>query len=139
MNDTDAGADRCAGPGCYRPLVQPPVGRRKKYCGGNCKKAAQRAKAYAARDAAERAAQLQAARDEMARLWRPLEQEGTAEVAEAAARVFTAVGSGGDVDETVADLRRHVDRLAHLARGYRDASERADRLSQPARAGHGLA
>lgn len=132
MSDTDTGADRCAGPGCYRTIVQPWTGRRKRYCGGNCKKAAQRARQYAARDAAERAAQLQAAQDEMSRLWRPLEQAGTSDVAEAAAAVFTAAArDDGDVDAAIIEFRRHAETLTRLARGYRDASDRAARLSQP--------
>lgn len=130
MPDDDV--KRCAAPGCFRPLPRAATGRPRRWCGPTCKKAAQRSRQYAARAEAERAAQLEEARAEAARLWRPLE-DASRDTGDLAGQVFAAAADDqrppGELDTAIRDLERTVADLARLARGYRAASVTTARLT----------
>jgi len=123
----------CAGPGCGRPMTRLGTGRRPRYCGPNCRKAAQRERDRQAGAERRRAVQLADATATVARLRRPLEEAGFRLVADAAANVYASAADPGldvaDLDQSLAQLRLAVDELAALARDYRHAADAAAWLS----------
>jgi uncharacterized Zn finger protein (UPF0148 family) len=123
---------RCAGPGCSRPLVRLGTGRPPRYCGPNCRKAAQRARDRAADNDRQRAEQLAGAQETAARTWRPLE-EASRDTEELAAAVlsYAAGADRRDVAAKLAELHQAVRQLEHLAMTYVDATELARRLKEP--------
>ena len=127
---------RCAGPGCGRPLTRLGTGRRPKYCGQNCRKAAQRERERQAEAERRRTVQLAEAKATVARLRRPLEEAGFRTVADHAADVYACACDPGlppaDLDRTIAYLHLAADALAVLARDYRHAAGEAARLSPAA-------
>jgi hypothetical protein len=131
VTDT-VGTTTCAGPGCTRPLAHPPTGRRRRYCGPNCKKAAARHKQYAARDAAERAEQLQAARAALAEMAPRLDKAAFTTVGDVATLVYVCGTDlsrpARELDKAIVMLREAAGQLEHLAREYRTASARAAEL-----------
>ena len=128
---------RCAGPGCNRPLTRLGTGRRPKYCGPNCRKAAQRERDRLAEAGQKRAAHLAEAKATVARLRRPLKEAGFRTVADHAADVYACACDPAlppaDLDRAIAYLRLAADELAVLARDYRHAADEAARLSRTAR------
>lgn len=119
---------RCAGPGCGRPMTRLGTGRRPRYCGPNCRKAAQRERDRLAGAEQRRAVQLADATATVTRLRRPLEEAGF-RTSVRAANVYAAAADPVDVadlDQSLAQLRLAVDELAVLARDYRHAADEAD-------------
>ncbi|MGH3194246.1 MAG: hypothetical protein ACRDOL_44690 [Streptosporangiaceae bacterium] len=130
MSGSDA--VRCAGPGCGRPLARAATGRPGRYCGPNCRKAAQRERDRAAEAERQRAAALAAARAAVARAWPPLEED-VHEVGELAGTVLACAAGEDRRDLTVklAEFREAARRVEALALEYFDATALAARLSQP--------
>jgi hypothetical protein len=125
-------AARCAGPGCGKPLTRLATGRPARYCGPNCRKAAQRDRDRRAEAERQRAAQLAGARAAAARAWRPLEED-VHEVAELA-RAVLACAAGEDRHDLavkLAEFREAARRVETLALSYFDATALADRLTRP--------
>ena len=124
---------RCAGPGCGRPLTRLGTGRRPKYCGQNCRKAAQRERDRVAEAERERAELLAAARAANARLRRPLEEAGFRDVADHAALAVSCATDPDrprrELDQAVADLHHAAANLASLARQYREAADLTRQLA----------
>ena len=126
---------RCAGPDCNRPLTRLGTGRRPKYCGPNCRKAAQRERDRQAEAGQRRAVQLAEAKATMARLRRPLEEAAFHAVPDWSADAYASACDPGlppaDLDRSLAQLRLAVDELAVLAGDYRQAAREAARLTDP--------
>ncbi len=124
---------RCAGPGCGRPLTRLGTGRRPKYCGQNCRKAAQRERDRIAEAERQRVVQFAAAKANTARLRRPLKEAGFRDVADHAALVVSCATDSDrprrELDQAVAGLHRAAANLASLARQYREAADLTRQLT----------
>lgn len=124
---------RCAGPDCNRPLTRLGTGRRPKYCGDRCRKAAQRERGRQAEAGQRRAAQLAEAKATMARLAKPLNDAAFRTAADQAASVYSCANdpelTPADLDQAIARARLAVDELAVLARDYRRAADQSSNLS----------
>jgi hypothetical protein len=129
MDDTVA---RCAGPGCGQPVTRAATGRPARYCGGNCRQAARRARVRAGEEAAARAARLAGAKATTARLWRPLEAAGFRDVGEHAALVVSCAADlarpRADLDQAIRELHQAAADLTAMARDYRAAADLARQL-----------
>ena len=114
------------------------TGSRPKYCGQNCRKAAQRERDRQAEAERQRAAQFAEAKATVVRLRHPLEEAGFRTVADHAADVHACACDPGlpptDLDRAIAYLHLAADELAALARGYRLAADESARLSSVAAA-----
>jgi hypothetical protein len=120
---------RCAGPGCNKPLTRLGTGRPPKYCGPNCRKAAQRERDRAAEAQRQWARRLADAKGTAAAAWRPLEE--TAREAEELAGAVLAYAAGSDRVDLAAKLaewHETAGQLEQLAITYFDATELAGRL-----------
>jgi hypothetical protein len=130
MGDTVA---RCSGPGCGQPVTRAATGRPARYCGGNCRQAARRARVRAEEEAAARAARLAEARTTTARLWRPLEAVGFRDVGEHAALVVSCAADPdrprAELDQAIRGLHQAAADLAAMARDYRAAADLARELA----------
>jgi hypothetical protein len=125
---------RCAGPGCDKPLTRLATGRPPKYCGPNCRKAAQRARDRAAEAGRRRALLLAEAQAAAAGSWRPLE-EAANEAAELAGAVlaYAASGTRTDLAAKLAEFHEVARQLEDYATTYFDATELAGQLeAEPA-------
>jgi hypothetical protein len=126
-------SQRCAWRPCGRPVERPATGRPGRYCGSNCRQSAYRERVRQADAERDRAARLAAAKAEAARLWRPLEAAGFADLPEVAAAVVAYASDPADTRAGLADvlyrLRAATARLEELALGYRDAIDTAARLA----------
>lgn len=121
---------RCEGPGCDQTLTRAATGRPAKFCGPNCRKAAQRQRDRAAEAERQHARQLAEARATAAGVWRPLE-ETAHEVGEIAGAVFAyaAGGNRADLAGKLREFRLAAGQLEVLAVTYSDASARAAQLA----------
>jgi uncharacterized Zn finger protein (UPF0148 family) len=121
---------QCAGPGCGQPLTRLATGRPARYCGPNCRKAAQRDRDRQAEAARQRAAQLAAARAAAARSWRQLEEDAHETGDLAAAIVAYAAGQDRrDLTVKLAEFRDTARRVEALAIEYFDATALTARLT----------
>jgi hypothetical protein len=120
---------RCAGPECNRPLMRLGTGRPPKYCGPNCRKAAQRARDRVAEVERQRVLKLAGAKSTAARSWRPLEEiSHEAEDLAAAVLAYAAGGDRADLVGKLAEFREAAWQLEDLAMTYFDAAELAKQL-----------
>lgn len=128
MNDVA----RCAGPGCGKPLTRLATGRPPRYCGPNCRKAAQRDRDRRADAERQRAEQLATARAAANRAWRHLEEDAY-EAGELASAVVTyaAADDRHALAVKLAEFREAARRVEALAIEYSDATALAARLTQP--------
>jgi hypothetical protein len=130
MGDDDVA--RCAGPGCGQPLTRLATGRPARYCGPNCRKAAQRDRDRRAEAELQLAAWLAAARAAAARSWHQLGEDAHAAGGLAAAVVTHAAGHDRqDLTAKLAEFRETARRVEALAIEYFDAAALATRLTAP--------